>query len=242
MDERGEAAAHLRSWTDEQTLARDRYQIVVGSSAEDPVAECEVADLLRDDDVLARGPGTRGVALWNVAAAAASARWLLLTEMHCVGDPGCLAELAAAVEADPSLGAATLDHGHIIEARCGRLLARWFDDVYARWSEPGQWRHLNLVGVAIRRDVFEAAGGLDPRYGMFCAFLLSARLHRRGIGVGHVPGARISHVHNDTLRAHHEFTADHARGECEARATQGEEFCECYFGYDPVWANRLPYR
>jgi hypothetical protein len=242
MDTRGEVADHLRSWTDGQTLGRERFQVVVASAATDPAEERRVEGLFAPHDVLVRDPGTSGVGLWNVAATRARAPWLLLTEAHCLGDADCLVRLVQALEDDPELEAATLEHGHVTKNATGELCERWFEQVYRSWASPGQWTRLNLVGVAIRKSVFEAVGGLEPRYGMFCAFFLSARLDERGVRVAHVPGARVFHVHNDTIRDHHGHTMNHARGECEARTDHDAAFCERYFGPEPVWGNRLRYR
>src|SRR5207249_1897129 len=83
--------------------------------------------------------------------------------------------------------AASLDHGHSAGTTSGELGARWFDDVYAEWDRD-PWRHLNFVGAAVRRQAFDAAGGLDPALGLFAIPALAARLHDRGARADHVAG------------------------------------------------------
>jgi hypothetical protein len=240
-DSRGDVATHLRSWTHEQTLARERFQVIVASADADPAGERAVADLLAPGDALVRTPGVGVVDLWNAAAARAEASWLVFTEAHCLGDPKCLEALAYAVESDPALDAASLHHGHSAPTRSGDLCARWFGEVYEQWDRD-TWRHLNFVGVAVRREVFEAVGRLAPDLGLFCAPMFSARLHEHGARVGHVDSATVVHVHNDSLPEHHAFSADYTRGELSVRATHAQAFCERYFGHDWIWTNRLAYR
>src|SRR5256885_8983179 len=80
MDTRGEVADHLRSWTDGQTLGRERFQVVVASAATDPAQERRVEALFAPHDVLLPGSGTSGVGLWTVAATRPNAPWPPLTE------------------------------------------------------------------------------------------------------------------------------------------------------------------
>ena len=132
-------------------------------------------------------------------------------------------------------------HGHITHAVPGELTARWFRHMYTRWSKS-EWAYLNLVGAAVRRDTFNEIDVFHTRYGLFCAHLLSARLHERGAKVGEVTDAVVSHIYHDTLREHHEHSADSARGECEARFELDDDFCERYFGRLDAWSERLRYR
>src|SRR5690349_17373083 len=240
-DTRGDVADHLRTWTHGQTLDRDRFQVVIASAGGDAEGERALEALLAPQDALVRAPGANIVALWNAAAARADAEWMVLTEAHCLGDPNCLSALLRAIDRDPELDAASLDHGHRAENRAGALCERWFRDLYATW-DGADWRHLNFVGVAVRRSTFDAVGGLDTELGLFCAPQFSARLHARGARVGHVADATIVHIHNDSLREHHELSADYARGECRVRAAEDPSYCERYFGYDAVWGRRLGYR
>ncbi len=241
-DARGDAVEHLRTWTHEQSLPRERYQVVITSTGEDPGGEEPVRELLAEHDVFEHVPGANLMELWNAAAARASSDWLVLTESHCEADPACLASVVRMIQTYGERDALTLDHGHIISNAVSELGARWFEQIYKQWDEPGQWPRLNLVGFAIRREVYRQAGGLDSRYGLFSAPLLSARLHRQGARIGHVPDAHVLHVHNDEIEEHHGFSADYARGECEARTRLDRAFCEPYFGPAPVWTNRLRYQ
>jgi hypothetical protein len=237
-DARGDSLEHLRTWTHGQTLPRERYELALASDGEDPAGDRAVAELLDDHDILETAPGAGLIELYNTAAGSASAPWLLFTENHCQGEPDCLERAVEAIEASPDLEAASIEHGHLTPAVVGELGARWFDQVYEDWFVPGAWRRLNLAGFVIRKDTFQRAGGLDARYGLFSTPLLSAQLDERRARVGHLPEARILHVHVDDIAEHHGYSADYAAGECEARRRLSPELAERYFGHRHLIWNR----
>ena len=238
QDARGDAVEHLRTWTHGQTLPRERYQVALASDGEDPAGDRAVAELLENHDVLETVPGANLIELYNTAAGSASAPWLLFTENHCEGEADCLERALEAIEASPDLEAASIEHGHLTPAVVGQLGARWFDEVYEEWFTLGAWRRLNLAGFVIRHDIFQRAGGLDARYGLFSTPLLAAQLDERRARVGHLPEARILHVHVDDIDEHHDFSANYTEGECEARTSLPTEFAERYFGFRPLLWNR----
>lgn len=236
IDTRGDAAEHIRSWTLEQSLAHERYQVIVAAPPGDPELQRRVGEVLTADDRLLMVDSDE-VGLYDAAAARATGDWLLPTESHCLAHRDCLAEVVAAIERDPELKALTLEHGHIVHNEVDRLCARWFGETYDVWERPEEWTRLNLVGFVIRRDAYFAEGGLDRRYGLFCSFLLAARMDLRGARIRHLATARVDHVHTHGIREHHEHTADYAYGACEARASLDADFCERYFGHAHTWAN-----
>jgi hypothetical protein len=236
-DARGDATEHLRTWTHDQTLARDRYQVVLTSDGEEPEVERAVARLLEPHDVLHVAPGAELMELYDTAARLAGSRWLLFTENHCTAAPDCL-EAAARGVGEPGLEAATLQQGHLSTTAVGKLGERWFKGIQEQRSLPGQWRRLPFAGFLIRRDTYESEGGLDPRHARFASAPLAARLAQRGAHVGHLSKARFVHIHLDGVREHHSHSADYARGECEARTSLDPEFAERYFGHQHLVWNR----
>jgi hypothetical protein len=241
IDTRGDAAEHVRSWTQNQSLARERYQVIVASPPGDPELQRQVGAILTPHDRMLLVERDE-VGLYDAAAEQADADWLLPTESHCLGHSDCLSEVTNAIAEDRDLEALTLDHGHIVHNPVDRLCARWFGDVYETWEHPNEWARLNLVGFAIRRDAYHEEGGLDHRYGLFCSFLLAARMNVRGARIRHVTEARVDHVHTHSIREHHEHTADFAHGACAARSDLDTVFCERYFGHAHTWANAARYR
>ncbi|MFL5867691.1 MAG: hypothetical protein ACJ766_11405 [Thermoleophilaceae bacterium] len=250
IDPRGDAVDHLRTWTHGQTLPRDRYQMVLVADGRHPEAERAVAELLEPHDTIthARDVDGRdnfyeGAGLYDAGAAAAAAPWLVLTENHCEADPNCLAAAAAAIDADPEVDAFTFDHGHMCANEVARMSARWFREVYAEWDKKqGGWTRLNAVGCAIERKAYLDAGGMPAPYGLFSVVLLAARLYEQGRKVGHADGALVHHQHEERMRDHHLHSADHTRGEFDARADLAPAFSERYLGWEAAWARKLRYR
>ena len=240
---RGDVVENVRTWTDGQTLARDRYQLVVAADGAAPEGERSIAALLAPHDVLARSPGAGYMALYNLGAERAGADWLVLTEAHVLADPGCLASVAAELEKSPDLDAAQLvADDHVRPTRFAELLAEWFDAVFERWEEPGQWKRLSFFGTAIRRSAYLDVATVNDAYGLFSPALLSATLDARGARVGRFAEARVVHIADEEITEHHEHTSDYVRGECVLRAERDAVFCEGYFGWAPLWANRARYR
>jgi hypothetical protein len=239
-DVRGRAVDRVRTWTSAQTLSRERYRVLVVSDGADVSQEREVEPLLGAQDALARAAGGRDAALWNHGAARAGTPWILFTEGHCLAaDPDCLGAVARWIATGPRDDVGNLRVAHPDDYVVARLSRRWFDEVQAGWRGPGEWPRVHRAGFAIRADAFFAVGGFEPGYGQFAAPLLSARLHARGFTVGQVPGAAVVHVDDRRMRHHHADTADHVRGELDARARLDAAFAERYFGHAPAWTNRL---
>jgi hypothetical protein len=243
-DARGDAIDHLRTWTHEQTLPRERYQLVIASPGDDPEIEEQVGQILAPHDRLERvSPDANVFALWHAAAALADTPWLLLTENHCEADPACLATVVEALEADPDVDALSMEHGDISANRNAELSEQWFESVYEDWARPERWTsqsRLNPVGFVINRRAYDEAGGLTARYNDFSLALLSARLHENAARIGHVP-ALVLHVHPGHIKEHHEHSAGYAYGECLARTAEDSRFLERYFGHGTVLRNRLRY-
>lgn len=238
VDVRGRAADRVRTWTQGQTLPRDRYRVVVAFDGTDPVQEQEVRPLLGPGDELFSLPGADDAELWNAGAARAGTPWLVITEGHCLARPGCLEAVTRWIAANPAAEVGNFDVDHNDDYLIARISRRWFDMIHARWDAPGEWQRLHRAGCVIRADVFAASGGFEGAYGQFAIPLLSARLHARGIRIEPVPGAAVLHHDDERMSGHHYDTADFARGELDARSRNGAVFFESYFGHAPIWSNR----
>jgi hypothetical protein len=241
FDVRGDPTAHLRSWAQEQTLPRERCQVVVASAADDPAGEAEVEALLAPHDVFVRAPGVSELGLYDVAAQQATAPWIFVTEAHCLGEPDCLAAVLRTIEADPDLDVVTVEIPRVASNYAGRLGARWFGHVYEQWSAL-DWKVLPLAGFAVRGEAYRRAGGLDARYGLFAPPALSARLDEQGAKIGSAADARVVHVQPETIEEHHEHSVHFTEGACDFRAEHDPVFCERYFGHPQTWGNRLGFR
>jgi hypothetical protein len=253
-DPRGDVVEHLRDWTDRQTLARERYQLVAGADGRHPDFERAVSEILQPQDEIVRVPertsnGHRSesdeyvslIELYDAAARAARADVLVFTEAHVHSDPGCLEAVAERFEAEPELAAAMLNHSEVAHSEFAQLSARWFERCHAMW-DGDDWIRLKIGGAAVRPDAYARAGGLDPKMELFAPFFLSARIDDQGGRVEHIDEARIAHVQDDEMTQDLKHTRSHARGECLARAEHDQEFIRRYFGAAGLWERRLAYR
>jgi hypothetical protein len=253
-DPRGDVVEHLRGWTDRQTLARERYQLVAGADGRHPDFERAVSEILRPQDEIVRLPGgtpsgrrSEGdgyislIELYDAAARAARAEVLVFTEAHVHGDPGCLEAVADRFRAEPELDAAMLNHSELAYSDFAKLSARWFERCHATW-DGDDWIRLKIGGAAVRPDAYARAGGLDPKLELFAPFFLSARIDEQGGRVEKIDEARIAHVQDDEMAQDLQHTRSHARGECVARAKHDQEFIRRYFGPAGLWERRLTYR
>jgi hypothetical protein len=240
---RGDVVENVKTWTEGQSYARDRYQLVIAADGRAPAVERRIEELLAPHDLFARAPGAGYMALYNLGAERAAGEWLVLTEAHVLAEGGCLAAVSAALQESPDLDAAQLVPGdHVRPTPFAELLADWFDAVFARWEEPGEWKRLSFFGTAIRRSAYLDAATVNDDYGLFSPALLGATLDARGARIGRFEAARVIHIADEEIVEHHEHTSDFARGECVARAERDPAFCERYFGWAPLWGNRMRYR
>ena len=240
-DPRGDPLKHLRTWTHEQTLPREDFQLVCASDCGEPELERDVEGILAPHDVLARAPGSSLFGLYVAAAAAAQADWLVFTEAHCMADPGCLVALTEARREQPDAVGFTMKIEQMSRTGSAELTMRWLEDVYAEWARQG-WVRLTNAAFALRADAYARAGGLIPEHGVFSGSFLSARLADQGAHIGHARDALVRHQVENTVRETLVPSADWARGECIARAAHGHEFCERYFGHGGLWNDRAAYR
>jgi hypothetical protein len=238
---RGDIADHLRTWTHGQTLARERYQVIVGAGGEYPDAETRLAELLAPQDAVVPAADPSLFGLYEAAARGARAPVLVVTEAHVMADPACLATVAEAFAADPELDCASFVHRQRVSTPEAELIERWFERAWEAWDLE-DWPRLAAAGFAIRSAAYDRVDGLDPEMELFAPFFMSARLDEIGARVGHLDGAVITHVIEDELEEALEHACSHARGECVARAKHDERFVERYFPPPSFWQRRLEYR
>jgi hypothetical protein len=91
---------------------------------------------------------------------------------------------------------------------------------------------------ALRASVLDGVGPMQPAFGAFAPFVQSARLHSRGVKVGHVPGAKVVHLDERSMAQFYDSTQRYARGEFIARSQIDSAFMERYFGDSHLWTNR----
>jgi hypothetical protein len=240
-DPRGDIADHLRTWTHWQDLDRERYQVVVAGDGEHPEFERGVEELLSPQDLMIRVPGASTMGLYAAAAEAATAKVIVLTEAHCLADPGCLLAIADAFAEDADLDGGIIRYEQSPSNPLGELTDRWFDRAFAAWDLAG-WPRFNNAGVAVRREAYARAGGLEPRQELYAPSVLSAHMHEQGCRVEPLEGAVLTHELEETIAESLDASRSFARGGCMARRQEDPEFCDRYFGSAGLWGRRLSYQ
>jgi hypothetical protein len=240
-DPRGDVVEHLRTWTKDQTLARDRFQVVASADGRHPEFERRVNEELAPQDELVTAANATLMGLYDAASRAASAPVLVLTEAHVRAEPGCLEAVADAFARDRKLDVGTLEHLQNVTTGISQFSERWFDRAFEAWDRAG-WKRLNTTGVAVSKEAYLRVGGLDSRLGLYAPSLMSARLDQEGARIAHLDRAVITHELEHEMAYSVELGGDFAHGECIVRREQDPEFCERYFGPAGLWGRRHAYQ
>src|SRR6185369_12593717 len=125
-------------------MAAHRFQVIVAAPAEIPIDEASLQNVLRPFDTLIRVSGARqDTELWNAAAGAAKAPWLLFVEAHGWPDSDALTALAQWIEANPDKRACNFRIRNPDSYRVARLMKRWFAQMHRHWEQPTSWQRLH---------------------------------------------------------------------------------------------------
>ncbi|MBL8664544.1 MAG: glycosyltransferase [Candidatus Odyssella sp.] len=237
-DHRGHIVESLSSWTRGQTLARERYEVLVVDDGGDPAITRTARGLLGPGDRLLAVPGADEPALHDHGARAAHGAVVLFTEAHCVAEPGCLSALQTYLESHRSelAGACltTVDDGN--PHPIARIEARAYQEGFAAWSQPGDWRKVTIRGTAVRRDAYLGVGGFDAGLGVFSEMALAAELDAAGHRLGHAAAARITHYNSTAIADMLDYVAAFRDGEVRYRARVPAARFDAYFGWGADWA------
>jgi hypothetical protein len=237
MDDRGHTSECLSSWTRGQTLARERYEVIVVGSGREPEVEAIARPLLTARDRMLRCEATNELALHDFGARQARGKWLLFTEAHCAAEPACLAELLAYLQAHEAqfagacIRSVTDGNPHPL----ARLEERWYQDGFATWSRQGDWRKVTIRGTAVRRDAYEKVGGFKCEFGCFAEIILAAELDAGGHRLGYAPAAAIKHYNSMSLHELLTYVREYRAEEVAFQSQCSSERLAAYFGWSQTW-------
>src|SRR5712691_2776617 len=226
---REDTISPLRSWTREQTLARERYRVIAVFAEADRAQAAAMEPLLGSNDEWLPVPDRSFAAMMNAGTARARTAWLVMTEGHCIAQPGSLDGVVRWIEANPEAEIGNFELAHLNNTTVNNLVARWYDKTVAQWRTPANWEHAISGGFAIRKSLLDEAGPLVPAFEAFSPHFQSARLHSRGVKVANVPGAAVIHLNERRMTEFYDSTERYAHGEFIARSQIDPAFMERYF-------------
>lgn len=234
----GRAASSVAAWI-AQTYASNRSRVVVVAPNDHPAGElASVGAQLRPQDRLLNGPYQHDMDLLAAGAAACDSDIVILTEGHCRPDPNFLAASAAILAEHPEWAGFS---GRSI-AETPNLLAELASAFYGRHIEENlyhhPWRKVLDQCFVVRREAYEAVGGIETQYGHFAETVLAARLHRAGLRIGYDQRAVVHHAYLTELSELTEFAADFGRGEMRYAAVADHDPCGDLIDDPPVWRRR----
>jgi hypothetical protein len=209
---RGLAERCVRSWVSEQDFARDSYEVLVVSDGGEPEIESRIQPLLGANDRVLQYAGENRSGLYDHGARAARGEFVIITESHCIAEPNFLTELEHFLASHSFAGACC--RGVPMPGNAlSRIAGHAFEDGYRIYTQPDDWRKVNIHACAIRRDAFLACGGLDARYGVFAEMLLANELWQRGYRLGYAENAKVWHQFDGRASESLEFNRMAVTGE-----------------------------
>ncbi|HXO20655.1 MAG TPA: glycosyltransferase family A protein [Thermoanaerobaculia bacterium] len=191
VDDRGFGARAIDAWR-EQTLAPDRCEIVAVASREASPLAHHARQRLRPADRLLILPGADEIGLYQAGAEAARGDFLLFTEAHCLPLPDTAEALLRHLAASGA-SVATLSGAPIAPNAFARFESRLLHEGAA--AQPAEaWHRVSLRGLAVRREIWRAAGGFEVACGRFAEAVLAVRLGRLGYAIEPVESASVRHA------------------------------------------------
>ena len=242
VDRLGQAIESIKSWTQPQTYAREKFEVIVVTDGSEPQLEKNVMELLAPHDSIIRHPSTNEFELYDVGARRARAKMLFFTEAHCVGESTCLANILQFLAAHQDLIGATCHNNGSSASLFARMQKRSYQEGIGTWSQPDHWRKIMVHGFAIYRQHYLAEGGFEYEYGLFSEHLFAARLHSRGRRLGYAANAIVHHHNANNPAELSDLVRAFVYGECRYRSTLSSGGDDLYFGYAPEWSARESYR
>ena len=237
-DQRVDAAECVGSWTRRQNLDRAQYEVIVMSDGASLENERAARTVLGPQDRLVRIAGATMMGLYHAAAGLARARWLLFTEFHCVANHDCLQQALAYLDSHPELSGACLHSVGDDTNVFSRVERRLFEEQFAQWCTPDDWRKVMVRGVVIDREAYFDAGGFDARFTYFSDWILAAELHARGYRLGFAEKSSVLHYYNTRYDQFVPSVRARAREESAVRLERTAAFCDRYFDAPREWQER----
>jgi len=135
----------------------------------------------------------------NYGARVAQGDILLFTDADCAPFYDWVERMLAPF-ADPTVAGVKGEYRTRQPELVARFVQQEYQDRYDRMAGQPQIDFLDTYAAGFRRQPFLAAGGFDIKYLISEDVEFSFRLAEQGFRMMHVPGAKVYHHHNRTLR------------------------------------------
>ncbi len=228
-DERGRAD-HLASWTQQQTLEGDRFEVIAVTTGEQSSQADEIRSYLRPQDRLLCFETNKPFELIAPAVKVSTGDILFFSEDHCIAEPDCLETTLDYMENTNTAGA-SVRWGHINPNSFAVMEQRLADRDLASWIDGDSWNRLRLRGFFISREAYLDAGGFEGPYEQFSEVLLAARLHASGNPIGYLDKGGINHINTSTFGELFSNVWKYAYNECRFCDEGDAEMAERYFAH-----------
>lgn len=228
---RGPTQRAIESWTQRQSLARRRYEVIVVSPGDCRETERLVRGFLDPCDKLVRADTENLYALYDIGIRQSLGRIVMITESHVVATRHCLRNMVQTLDATENEAACcnALSPGN--EGYLASMEAMLFSEESNQWIPDGSWRRVHERGFAIYRDTYDRSGGFPHEYGWFAGRAFAARLHEAGVPVTYADNVRVVHFNSVTTKDIIEGARSFVFGELRYRESEPEARVNRYFGH-----------
>lgn len=188
----------LAGWLQQEQIAPADYELIWLDATAGHEHLGVIRPQLRPQDRVVRELDANRSRLYDLGARAARGRYVLFTESHCRPEPRFLSELTRYFESHAVAGACcrTIPITPSALARADAAVHMAGFDQLHRGSD---WRKFIIHGVALRRDVYLAVGGLQSQYELYAEMILAADLRDAGHRLGYAPDCAVHHLYRSSI-------------------------------------------
>jgi hypothetical protein len=238
-DHRDLAERSLRAWCVEQTLDRERYEVIVVAPRHAPQRQlADIRALLGENDRLIMTTSSHDVAQVAEAAARARGEFLFFSESHVWPEPDVLERCIERMNDRTDWSALICGLQRVTVNRLGEVEADMYERDFGSGATELRWRNINDACLCTRRSAYLAVGGFDATLGHFAEWVLAARYATAGFVVGYCPDIRMSHLYPGEIAMTRHFTEDFTKGEIAYLARNPAERGEALIEAPLEWTGR----
>jgi hypothetical protein len=233
---RGVADRCVRGWSQNQTYARDRYEVLVAvpqDHAPDQVRE--IAALLGAGDRIIRYPARHDMDLVVAAANVALGSHLVFTESHCFPETDFLEQADAVLAEHPDWSGFSGRGTPVTHNLLSEIEAEMYEKHILANMLHHEWLKLRDACFVVSKADYARVGGFESQYGHFAEWLLAARFYRANLVLGYDPRPTVAHYYIGDFSTLEEFTADFALGEMRFASNSSDDNCLDLFEEIPTW-------